>query len=362
MLGRGSNLIVPDEGVDGLVISLSQKSLVRLRDALGRQGPGRGGAAPEEPLRPGGGGRALGLRVPGGDPGQRRGRPQDERGRHGRLDLRRRRRGALMAPDGAVSTVPRSAMNVDYRHCAELREAIALGAVLRPDVEVRRRRVGRQIDDYRRKRHESQPREPSAGCIFKNPPGASAGRLIEESGLKGTRVGGAEVSRVHANFVVNRGTPRARTSSSWFAGCGRRPPGQGRRPRARGAPLRQGMEGRPVNGPVIAVFAGGTSAEREVSTGSGARVRARPGAHRSRRGCSMSRRTPFPAAMTRRGTSSSPRSTAPSARTGACRACWTPPAGPTRAAARLERADDGQGAHQGGRGRPGGARGRRDRV
>jgi UDP-N-acetylenolpyruvoylglucosamine reductase len=65
--------------------------------------------------------------------------------------------------------------------------------------------VGRQIDDYRRKRHESQPREPSAGCIFKNPPGASAGRLIEESGLKGARVGGAEVSRVHANFVINRG-------------------------------------------------------------------------------------------------------------------------------------------------------------
>jgi UDP-N-acetylenolpyruvoylglucosamine reductase len=65
--------------------------------------------------------------------------------------------------------------------------------------------VGRMIEDYRRKRHESQPREPSAGCIFKNPPGASAGRLIEESGLKGARVGGAEVSRVHANFVVNRG-------------------------------------------------------------------------------------------------------------------------------------------------------------
>jgi UDP-N-acetylenolpyruvoylglucosamine reductase len=41
--------------------------------------------------------------------------------------------------------------------------------------------------------------------MFKNPPGASAGRLIEESGFKGERVGGAEVSRVHANFVINRG-------------------------------------------------------------------------------------------------------------------------------------------------------------
>jgi UDP-N-acetylenolpyruvoylglucosamine reductase len=96
-------------------------------------------------------------------------------------------------------------MSVDYRYCAELRTAIALGAVLRPMAKSDAAAVGRQIDDYRRKRHESQPREPSAGCIFKNPPGASAGRLIEESGLKGARVGGAEVSRIHANFVINVG-------------------------------------------------------------------------------------------------------------------------------------------------------------
>ena len=111
----------------------------------------------------------------------------------------------LMSMGGVVSEVPRASMTIDYRHCAELHDAIALGAVMRPLAATDGASVARQIDEYRKKRHESQPREPSAGCIFKNPPGTSAGRLIDESGLKGTRVGGAEVSRVHANFMINTG-------------------------------------------------------------------------------------------------------------------------------------------------------------
>jgi UDP-N-acetylenolpyruvoylglucosamine reductase len=111
----------------------------------------------------------------------------------------------IMAPDGEVRRLRRAEMHVDYRHCAELHHAIALGALLRPPAQSEGAAIARQIDVYRRKRQESQPREPSAGCIFKNPPGGSAGRLIDESGLKGERVGDAEVSAVHANFIINRG-------------------------------------------------------------------------------------------------------------------------------------------------------------
>jgi UDP-N-acetylmuramate dehydrogenase len=60
------------------------------------------------------------------------------------------------------------------------------------------------------RRKASQPLElPNAGCVFKNPAGDSAGRLIEAAGLKGLRHGGAEISEMHANFVVNRGDASA---------------------------------------------------------------------------------------------------------------------------------------------------------
>jgi UDP-N-acetylenolpyruvoylglucosamine reductase len=62
---------------------------------------------------------------------------------------------------------------------------------------------------YSQKRWDSQPAAPSAGCIFKNPATIPAGKLVDELGLKGTRVGGAVVSDVHGNFIVNDGTATA---------------------------------------------------------------------------------------------------------------------------------------------------------
>jgi UDP-N-acetylmuramate dehydrogenase len=67
-----------------------------------------------------------------------------------------------------------------------------------------------QVADYREKRGTSQPlSKRNAGCIFKNPPGQSAGRLIDQAGLKGLRLGDAEVSLEHANFLVNHGKATA---------------------------------------------------------------------------------------------------------------------------------------------------------
>jgi UDP-N-acetylenolpyruvoylglucosamine reductase len=115
----------------------------------------------------------------------------------------------LVTLAGERRLLTKAEMHVDYRHCAELQSAIALAATLRPAKLGESADVTAQMDAYRDKRKKSQPREPSAGCIFKNPPGDSAGRLIDATGLKGERVGDAEVSPVHANFIVNTDHARA---------------------------------------------------------------------------------------------------------------------------------------------------------
>jgi UDP-N-acetylenolpyruvoylglucosamine reductase len=86
---------------------------------------------------------------------------------------------------------------------------IALEAELRGNPEVRET-IEKRMGEFSRKRWESQPAASSAGCMFKNPLTIPAGKLIDELGLKGTRVGGAMVSLEHGNFLVNDGNATAR--------------------------------------------------------------------------------------------------------------------------------------------------------
>ena len=69
--------------------------------------------------------------------------------------------------------------------------------------------IAQRMSAYNQKRWSSQPAAPSAGCLFKNPPAIPAGRLIDELGLKGARVGGARISQEHGNFLVNDGDATA---------------------------------------------------------------------------------------------------------------------------------------------------------
>jgi UDP-N-acetylmuramate--L-alanine ligase/UDP-N-acetylenolpyruvoylglucosamine reductase len=206
VLGRGSNLIVPDEGVDGLVLSLAHEAWSGFEPrGDGRVWVGAGlrlknlcGLAAKAGL--------VGFEFLEGIPGSVGGALRMNAGAMGGWIFDVVEEVQVASVDGEVRMLAKAAMHVDYRHCAELHHAIALGALLRPASQADADAIKRQMDAYARKRHETQPREPSAGCVFKNPPGGSAGRLIDECGLKGERVGDAEVSPVHANFIVNRGS------------------------------------------------------------------------------------------------------------------------------------------------------------
>ncbi len=205
LLGRGSNLIIPDAGVDGLVISLAHEEWQQFElQPDGRIWAGAGlrlknlcGLATKA-------GR-QGFEFLEGIPGTVGGALRMNAGAMGGWMFDLVEEVHLMSLAGELRIMPKAAMHVGYRHCAELHDAIALGASLRPAATAEATDIRRQMDVYQKKRVESQPREPSAGCIFKNPPGGSAGRLIDELGLKGERVGDAEVSAVHANFIINRG-------------------------------------------------------------------------------------------------------------------------------------------------------------
>ena len=114
----------------------------------------------------------------------------------------------LVTTRGAVMDLPASSIPFDYRR-AHLPKGIVVGAWLQLKQGIRSE-MERVVKDYLHYRRDTQPLAmPSAGCVFKNPPKDSAGRLIEAAGLKGLRVGDAEVSAKHGNFIVNRGQARA---------------------------------------------------------------------------------------------------------------------------------------------------------
>jgi len=207
LIGRGSNLLIRDGGIRGCVISLSNPFFSRLKVEENRLICGAGvrlKLISIEARKHG----LTGLEFLEGIPGSLGGSMRMNAGAMGSwlFDVIHKIR--FMDYRGNVQERIASEVHVEYRGCPMFRNHIALGAVLEgvmsPEDLVRSR-----MDSYSRKRWESQPRQPSAGCIFKNPKTIGAGRLIDELGLKGANVGGAMVSDIHGNFIVNDGTATA---------------------------------------------------------------------------------------------------------------------------------------------------------
>jgi UDP-N-acetylenolpyruvoylglucosamine reductase len=106
--------------------------------------------------------------------------------------------------DGVIRTRERAEIQAGYRNVPELRRNFALQAVFKgkSDTAIN---IKQRWDDGREKRRTSQPVSASAGCVFRNPEGIAAGKLVDELGLKGNAIGHAAVSDVHGNFIINQG-------------------------------------------------------------------------------------------------------------------------------------------------------------
>ena len=207
VLGRGSNLLVKDGGFRGVVVCLAHPHWSRIEVAGDRLNCGAGArlkAVATEAKRAG----LTGLEFLEGIPGSVGGALRMNAGAMGGATFDVVESVRLMEADGKVQDRKATELGSSYRSCAGLRKQIALAAVLRGQPGSREAIDGR-MNEYSQKRWRSQPAAPSAGCIFKNPASIPAGKLIDELGLKGTRVGGAVVSTEHGNFIVNDGAATA---------------------------------------------------------------------------------------------------------------------------------------------------------
>jgi UDP-N-acetylenolpyruvoylglucosamine reductase len=208
LLGRGSNLLVRDGGFRGVVICLAHENFSRVEVDGERIRCGAGAkqkAVAIEAKRNG----LSGVEFLEGIPGSIGGALRMNAGAMGGETFNAVESVRVMDFAGNIRELKPSEMSVTYRCCATLKNHIALSAVFKCTVQPRAE-IEQRMKAYNEKRWSSQPAAPSAGCMFKNPTGVPAGKLIEELGLKGTYVGGAMVSLEHGNFIVNGGLATAR--------------------------------------------------------------------------------------------------------------------------------------------------------
>ena len=207
-LGRGSNLLVRDGGIRGVVISLANECFSHIQVDGQRLRCGAGARLKNvavEARR----NNLSGVEFLEGIPGSVGGALRMNAGAMGGETFGAVESIRVMDIAGRVHELPAGQIIVEYRCCPLLMDRIALGAVFKC-APAPREDIERRMSQFNTKRWESQPAKPSAGCTFKNPPTIPAGRLIEELGLKGKRVGDAMVSFEHGNFIVNDGKASAR--------------------------------------------------------------------------------------------------------------------------------------------------------
>jgi UDP-N-acetylenolpyruvoylglucosamine reductase len=208
VLGRGSNLLIRDGGIRGVVICLAHPVFSAVEIVGERLRCGAGAKLKQvavEAKRAG----LSGVEFLEGIPGSVGGALRMNAGAMGGATFDAVETIRVMDQAGNTRDLAVAEVKVEYRCCALLKNHIALGATFKCRAATREE-IEQRMNSFSQKRWTSQPAAPSAGCCFKNPTEIPAGRLIDELGLKGLRVGGAMVSLEHGNFIVNDGSATAR--------------------------------------------------------------------------------------------------------------------------------------------------------
>lgn len=210
IIGRATNILVADEGVRGLVIENGGQEIWFENDAVlyAESGALLGDLA-RESARRGLGGLEWAVGIPGSVGGAIVGNAGAFGGYVGNVA----RKAAVLMPDGRVRQLSAAELGFGYRtsrfkgqKAKDKQVVLSAEFALRPEPA---QALAEKMADYTRRREAKQPTEPSVGSIFKRTKQYPAGFLIEQAGLKGTRIGGAQVSPKHANFIVNLGGARA---------------------------------------------------------------------------------------------------------------------------------------------------------
>jgi UDP-N-acetylmuramate--L-alanine ligase/UDP-N-acetylenolpyruvoylglucosamine reductase len=203
VIGRGSNLLVRDGGIRGVVVHPSGGDFDKI-EIQGNEITAGVGAKLKEIAYAARGADLGGLEWMEGIPGAVGGALRMNAGAMGAQTFENVVRIRYLDSDGNAHDKKRNELEVHYRHFPLLESNFAVSATFRA-TPATREQIEARLHESQEKRRATQPIAKSAGCIFKNPETCPAGKLVDELGLKNSAIGNARVSEVHGNFIVNDG-------------------------------------------------------------------------------------------------------------------------------------------------------------